>query len=237
MVQNGTDWYIMVHFGTLEQGERMQEQNTQELEQTAETISPSAIYQNNILALVDDVKELPQFKGLTVEELKNNKSFFPLLIDYIYNNYIGDLLGNKDPNKKVVYKDIQCLDNIFNIYKGLVYTYKWNNRPSLLEFSILTGISTDTFYNWLKGSSDNNSISGDGRKHITSSYSDVVKKWQTVSERALVDGNGDTIKEIFLLKAKYNYKENSDIQITVEHKPIISAGELPKLIDLQNSNN
>jgi hypothetical protein len=61
----------------------------------------------------------------------------------------------------------------------------------------------------------------------------VVKKWQTVSERALVDGNGDTIKEIFLLKAKYNYKENSDIQITVNHKPLVSADELPRLIDLK----
>jgi len=233
MEQNGTLWNGLEHFGTLQEGERMQDNNTGITEQERETIAPDVIYQNNIYALVDDVKELPQFKGLTVEELKNNKSFFPLLIDYIYNNYIGDLLGNKDPNKKVVYKDIQCLDNIFNIYKGLVYTYKWNNRPSLLEFSILTGISTDTFYNWLKGSSDNNSISGDGRKHITSSYADVVKKWQTVSERALVDGNGDTIKEIFLLKAKYNYKENSDIQITVNHKPLVSADELPRLIDLK----
>lgn len=213
----------------------MQDNQTGVAEQERETLTPDAIYKNNIYALVDDVKALPQFQGLTDEELKNNKSFFPLLIDYIYNNYIGDLLGNKH-GRQMFYKDIQQLDYIFNIYISLVYQYKWNNRPLLVEFSLLTGINRDTFYNWLNGS-DNNINGGKQSKYLTRERSDVVRKWIDTCERALIDGT-DTIKDIFILKAKYNYREASnDINITVNHKQIVSAEDLPALLDLTGGKN
>lgn len=216
-----------------------QEQKPQELEQTAEKVTPSAIYQNNIYALVDDLKQDEQFQGLTDEEIKNNKAFFPRLVNYIYNNYLGDLLQNKLEYKlkgiKPIYPDIKQLDDLFNIYINLVNIYKWNNRPSVLEFSILTGISRDTFYNWLNGNISDVDASKDKRKYITKEYIDTVQKWFTICEQSLVDGNGDTIKEIFILKSKYGYREaDKNINITVEHKNIISADDLPALIDLEN---
>jgi len=196
-------------------------------------IAPDVIYKNNIYALVDDVKQLEQFKGLTDEELKNNKSFFPVLVDYIYNNYIGDILGNKY-GKQVIYKDIMLLDNLFNIYTGLVYKYKWNNRPLIVEFSLFTGISRESIYNWVNGL--NNDLGGDNTSdYITRDRVDTVRKWISTCERALIDGN-DTIKDIFILKAKHGYRDNNnDIQITVNHKNILSADDLPALIDLENS--
>lgn len=211
-----------------------QEQNKNDLAE-AEKIEPIAIYQNNIYALVDDVKQQPQFSGQTEEELKNNKAFFPTLIDYIYINYIGDLLGNKH-GRQVIYKDIQQIDYLFNIYTSLVYKYKWNNRPLIIEFSIFTGISRETIYNWLNGEYKNITPSEATGEDTTQQRIDTVRKWVGICERALVDGN-DTIKDIFILKAKHGYRDNNnDINITVNHKQIISADDLPALI-APNSNN
>ena len=215
----------------------MQEQERTTI-QERETLEPSAIYQNNIYALVDDMKEDKQFQGLTDEEIKNNKAFFPRLVNYIYNNYLGDLLQNKLDYKlkgiKPIYPDIKQLDLLFYIYIDLVSKYKWNNRPSILEYSILTGISRETIYNWLKGDISGVDNKQDKRKHITKEYIDTVQKWVGICEQSLVDGNGDTIKEIFILKSKYGYREaDKDINITVEHKQLVSAEELPRLIDLE----
>lgn len=215
---------------------------TTEIETGSETETGTAanyeIYNNTIYAIVDDfINE--NYAGLTENELKENKAFFPLLVDYLYNNYIGDLLCNKG-YKKVVYNDIDTIDNLFNIYISLVYKYKWNNKPYIVEFSLFTGINKDTFYQWLNGNysytAGNNSDNA-LRDCITSRHTDAVRKWISVCERALLDNN-DTIKDIFILKAKHGYKDNNnDIQITVNHKAIINADTLPDLIGLNDSKN
>ena len=219
-----------------------QEQEQTELEQIeqAEQVAPDVIYQNNILALVDDVKQEPRYIKKSDEELKQDKSFFPILVNYIYNNYIGDLLDNKHC-KPQRYEDIKAIDYLFNIYIDLVYLYKWNNKPSIVEFSILTGINKDTFYNWVNGVNNNNnniasSDTGKESKYLTRERSDIVRKWINICESALLDSS-DTIKDIFILKAKYNYKENNDVQITVNHKQVISSDDLPALLGVNNSNN
>ena len=240
MEQIGTFWNTLTHFGTFKEGERMTEEQTTIKEQEREQVAPSAIYQNNILALVDDLKQDNQFIGLTDEEIKNNKAFFPRLVNYIYNSYLGDLLQNKLEYKlqgiKPIYPDIKQLDDLFNIYINLVSKYKWNNRPSVLEFSILTGISRDTFYNWLNGNISDVDASKDKRKYITKEYIDTVQKWFTICEQSLVDGSGDTIKEIFILKSKYGYKEqDKEINININNKQLVSAEELPTLTQLTSN--
>ena len=58
----------------------------------------------------------------------------------------------------------------------------------------------------------------------------------TIRIRGLGSFN-DTIKDIFLLKAKHGYRDNNnDIQITVNHKMLVDADNLPDLIGI-NSNN
>ena len=213
-----------------EKANEKENQITTTAEPEPEHVEPSAIYQNNIYALVDDVKNFPQFQGLTDEQLKNNKSFFPILIDYIYNNYIGDLLGNKHC-KPLAYTDIKQLDYLFNIYTELVYLYKWNDKPFIVEFSALLGISRDTIYQWLNGL-DNNNKGVKTSQILTRERSDIVKKWVETCERGLLNGS-DTIRDIFILKAKHGYKDNNnDINITVNHKQIVSAEELPKLTEI-----
>lgn len=203
--------------------------------ETTETESPYEIYNNTIYAIVDEFID-KNYAGLTENELKENKAFFPLLVKHIYDNYIGDLLKNKTVYKVNKIKpeyNINNIDLLFDIYIDLVYRYKWNNRPLIIEFSLFTGINRDYFYDWLKGNNNNNicGLSGD---ITTSGISDTVSKWVVTCERALVDGN-DTIKDIFILKAKHGYRDNNnDIQITVNHKAIIDADTLPDLIGINS---
>lgn len=214
----------------------MQDNQTEIAEQERETLTPDAIYKNNIYALVDDVKQEAQFINKTDEELKSDKAFFPVLIDYIYNNYIGDLLGNKNHTPRI-YNDIDLLDNIFTIYNRLVSMYKWNNKPSIVEFSLLTGITRNTIYTWLKGDNNINPSAPTEKGTATRRRSDIVQKWVDTCERALMDGN-DTIRDIFILKAKYGWQDrNNEVNITVNHKQIVSAEDLPALLDLTGGKN
>ena len=207
------------------------------------TEPPYKIYNNNIMSYVDDFIE-SEYSGLTEEEIKQNRSFFPLLIQYVYNNYIGDLLHNKLEYRlqgiKPVYKDIKLLDNIFDIYLSLVYKYKFNNRPSITEFSLFTGINRNTITSWNNGIVDDyiiNNTDHDKRKYITSDYSSAVQKWVYACEQSLVDGCGEYVKEIFLLKAVHGMRDsNSTIEVNVNHKAIIDADTLPDLIGITSKN-
>ena len=198
--------------------------------QETETTAPYEIYNNIIYGIVDEFidREYPE---KTVDDLKQDKAFFPLLVDYLYNNYIGELLNNKG-HKNTNY-NIYILDNLFNIYKKLVYLYKWNNKPYIIEFALFTGINKNTFYNWLNGMENRaGELSHD--ELTTRERCDIVQNWVDTCERALLDNN-DTIKDIFILKAKHGYRDNNnDIQITVNHKAIIDADNLPDLIGLKS---
>ena len=74
------------------------------------------VYQDQIYFLVDDFNER-EYPNKTQEELKQDRAYFPQLIDYIYNNYVKGLL-HTDTTKRS-YKEnkynIEHLDNIFNI--------------------------------------------------------------------------------------------------------------------------
>lgn len=169
------------------------------------------IYTSKIYELVDDyINTLPD-----PEELKTNNGLFTGMLKHIYINYIGHLLGNKDIKNTVVhYNDIELLNNLFIIYCQLVYKYKANKRPLILEFSIFTNIARDTFTDW----KNNNT------RALTPEYSHTVKSWFDECENALV--NGSSVFEIFLLKANYNY---NDVHVAQESKQaaLLQADALP----------
>lgn len=201
------------------------------------------IYNNSIECIVEDLIT-NQFDNKSVEELKHDRSFFPTLVNYVYLNYFGDFFKNKLDYKlqgiKPRYDDIKTIDNIFNIYINLVYKYKWNNRPSITEFALLTGINRNTIMSWLNGDIDNNiinTVDQDKRRYITIDYVSTVQKWVSTCEQSLVDGNGELVKEIFLLKAVHGFRDQNNT-ITVEHvmKPVIDADNLPDLIGINSKN-
>ena len=138
------------------------------------------------------------------ESINNNPSLFTGMIKYIYKH-----LFKPKRNDKVLYNsnsvldtgDIELLDNIWNIYTELCYRY--NKRPTLLNFSLLVGIGNDVFNSWIRGEYRA------GENGASSPHCQTAKKWKAECESSLVDGatERNSVGCIFALKANYGYTE------------------------------
>lgn len=156
---------------------------------TIKTENGAEVYENKIYQLVDEyIGSLED-----PESINNNPSLFTGMIKYIYKH----LFKNNPVNNN----DIEMLDNIFDIYTELCY--KYIKRPTLLNFSLLVGISNDTFNAWKNGEYRA------GTDGASSLHSLTVKKWLKECESALVDGatERNSVGCIFALKANYGYTE------------------------------
>ena len=162
------------------------------MKNTVNTDTGIEVYENKITELADEY-----YNSLTDQEkdmfIGQNKALFNGMIKYIYINYFSKYpLDNNN---------ITMIDKVFNIYTSLCY--KYFKRPSLLGFSVLTGICNDTFNAWKNGEYRT------GCDKFGSSYSLTVKKWLKECELALLDGatEQNSIGCIFALKANYGYTE------------------------------
>lgn len=207
---------------------------------TVVATSGAEVYEHEIMELVDDYLSTLDNPERIYE---NNKGLFNGMMKYIYLNYFR---GNIDTG------DIQYLDDIWNIYTSLCY--KYNKRPTLLNFSILTGIDNSTFNDWKIGTnrqyiyydSDNNRIKnyiewknkhpGEvPRKELSRIHSQTVKKWMQECEAALYDGatEQNSIGCIFALKANYGYTETAPVPTVNQNQRVLSASELPKFGEIR----
>lgn len=150
------------------------------------------------------------------EDIYNNNGLFVDMLKYIYYSYVGDVLNNKtnSTGHRYNYKE---LDNLFNIYTSLVYKYKQNKRPSILEFSIFINIDRNTLYN----------IAAGNYKKASPDDINNVKRWFSECENSLT--NGGSVFEIFLLKSQYRYNDNLAPVPIESQGAVLSAGELPDL--------
>ena len=150
--------------------------------------------------------------------INNNPSLFTGMIKYIYKRLFKNNPVNND--------DISVLDNIFDIYTELCYRY--NKRPTLLNFSLLVGISNDTFNAWKNGEYR----AGEGG--ASSAHSLTVKKWLKECESSLVDGatERNSVGCIFALKANYGYTETPQrIEIAGTNAPALSQEDIRQIAD------
>lgn len=156
---------------------------------TIKTEAGAEIYETRIHELADEyINNLDD-----PESINNNPSLFTGMIKYIYKYLFKNNPINND--------DIDILDNVFDIYTELCYRY--NKRPTLLNFSLLVGVSNDTFNAWKNGEYR---AGADG---ASSAHSLTVKKWLAECESSLVDGatERNSVGCIFALKANYGYTE------------------------------
>ena len=157
-------------------------------------------YINNL----DDPSEIKENNGLFVDMLKD-----------IYDKYLIYILdNNKGVNNRY---DYMLLDKIFKIYTKLVYRYKKNSRPNILEFTVFTRINRQTLYN---------AIYNNTRK-LTDTDIQIIKTWFTECENSLINGN--SVFEIFLLKSQYRYNDNLSAIPIEDQARTLSAGDLPNL--------
>lgn len=163
------------------------------------------------------------------ESINNNPSLFTGMIKYIYK-----YLFKPKRNDKVLYNsnsvldtgDIELLDNIWNIYTELCYRY--NKRPTLLNFSLLVGIGNDVFNSWIRGEYRA------GENGASSPHCQTAKKWKAECESSLVDGatERNSVGCIFALKANYGYTETPQrIEITGANTPALSQEDIRQIAD------
>lgn len=162
------------------------------MDNTIRTDQDIEVYEDKIYMLCDDYINAMY----NPDDIYTNNGLFVDMLKYIYRNYIGDLLNNKDSAIAHRYKDIKLLDNLFNIYTHLVYKYKANKKPLISEYSIFTNVSRDIIHDWKTGN----------RREVSPEYVHAVKNWYQECENALVNQGG--VFEIFQLKACYNWNDN-----------------------------
>ena len=183
------------------------------------------VYESRIHELADDY-----INTLTdPDSINNNPSLFTGMIKYIYK-----YLFKPKRNDKVLYNsnsvldtgDIELLDNIWNIYTELCYRY--NKRPTLLNFSLLVGIGNDVFNSWIRGEYRA------GENGASSPHCQTAKKWKAECESSLVDGatERNSVGCIFALKANYGYTETPQrIEITGANTPALSQEDIRQIAD------
>lgn len=186
------------------------------------------------------IKKTPIFKGM---------------LKYIFINVFK--ITDKDikynnKNSRIDYGDIDVLNNIWDIYTGLCYKYCQN--PTILNFSLFTGIDMSTIDSWRTGNDrayiyyDSNGdmikdIAGyklnhqgqEIRQELSSSHANAVKKWLKECESAAYDvalsGNPGGM---FILKANYGYTEApQQVQIVDNNRIPISREQIAQEIGSQ----
>ena len=177
----------------------------------------------------DEIRRTPIFKGML-------KSIFT----NVFKISKGDIKYN-NKNSNIDYSNIDLLNNIWDIYTGLCYKYMQN--PTLLNFSMLTGIAHETLTDWTNGNYRDNG------SELGSSHRQSAKKWLKECESAAYDvalsGNPGGM---FILKANYGYTEapqqiqimgqdqhKSIEQIAAEHAVagIVDTQSYPELPDAE----
>lgn len=121
------------------------------------------------------------------------------LIKYIRRN----IKFNKD-----IYESIDVLNDIWEMYTELVYKYM--QKPTIEEFSLLIGIHRDTIYSWMNGETRKSDYS----ERLGTSRSDTIKKWQDECRlgryKSAASGN---VGGIFLCKAVDGMVETAPIPV------------------------
>ena len=135
------------------------------------------------------------------DSINKNSSLFTGMIKYIYINVFKpnkNTVRYNNKNTNINMDNVELLDDIWDIYTNLCYKYQ--KRPTLLNFGLLTGITTETFRTWKNG---------EVRGGVTSPHSVSVKKWLEECESSLLDGatENNSIGCIFALKSNYGYTE------------------------------
>lgn len=181
------------------------------------------VYETRIHELADDyINSLDD-----PEKINNNPSVFTGMIKYIYKH-----LFKPRKNDKVLYNantildtgNIDLLNNIWDVYTELCY--KYNKRPTILNFSLMIGVDNRTIDTWRRGEFRA------GEDGASSAHSQTVKKWLSECESSLLDGatERNSVGCIFALKSNYGYTETPQrIEITGSQTPTLSQDEIRQI--------
>lgn len=180
---------------------------------TVRTADGTEVYVSRIYELADEY-----IAGLKDPEDIEKKNVFTGLIKYIHHNIC---FGSE------IYEDVFILYSVWDTYTDIVY--KYNQRPTLEEFAILTGIHRDTFYSWMNGETRS-----EDRLTPSITRSDTVKKMQAECQLARYKGaESGNVGCIFLCKAVDHMVETAPAAPEpLQQRPTRTAAEIAAGRDL-----
>ena len=162
------------------------------------------------------------------DEKAQQPQTFTAMLNYIYRNLFKPSPYNQDVFQKnrypsqtrsiLDYSDIEQLDAIWNMYLQLCVQYQ--QIPTMLDFSVMTGINNDLFTRWMNGTVENKS----------DEYRRTIKAWKETCESALAKRaiQQNSIGAIFALKACHSWRETSPV--TPDEAMISEARSTPEQI-------
>lgn len=199
---------------------------------TVKAENGAEVYEHRIYELADDYIFKTFKDDCSDDEIKTlmrKSQPFKGMLKHIYNNLFkikdNDIKYN-NKNSSIDYGNIDLLNDLWGIYTSLCYKYLQN--PTLLNFSIFTGIDQTTFDSW------KNEDYRSGADGASSEHSKSYKKWLKECESALYDtamtGNPGAM---FLLKSNYGYTETPQrIEITGSGSPALSQNDIKQIADM-----
>ena len=188
------------------------------------------VYKEEVLAIADEytAETFPDCEEDEIKMLMRRSQPFKGMLKYINNRLFklkdGDIKYN-NKNSNIDYSDIDYINRLWDICTSLCYRYLQN--PTLLNFSLFTGIANETFSDWISGNYRS------GTDGAGSEYCQSAKKWKEECEAALYDtamtGNPGAM---FLLKSNYGYTETPQrIEITGANAPALSQEDIRQIAD------
>lgn len=188
------------------------------------------VYKEEVLSIADEytAETFPDCGEDEIKMLMRKSQPFKGMLKYINNRLFklkdGDIKYN-NKNSNIDYSDIDYINRLWDIYTSLCYRYLQN--PTLLNFSLFTGIANETFSDWISGNYRG------GTDGASSAHCQTAKKWQEECEAALYDtamtGNPGAM---FLLKSNYGYTETPQrIEITGANTPALSHEDIRQIAD------
>lgn len=154
------------------------------------------VYNNNIeesianYCIEHDLKEKDLY---TIDQSRWNS-----VLLYVYRHVFKPLRSDKrmyNENSNIDYSNKELLDSICDIYINLCYEY--SKEVSIMGFSKLTGIDTETIYNWAKDP-------GAGRGSFGVSKKLKSEREESLSNK-LASGKGNPVGILGILNRHYGW--------------------------------
>ena len=197
---------------------------------TARAENGAEVYKHDVDAIADEyiAETFPDCDEDEIKTLMRKSQPFKGMLKYINNRLFklkdGDVRYN-NKNSNIDYGDIDYINRLWDMYTSLCYRYLQN--PTLLNFSLFTGIAHETLTDWTNG----NYRAGGGAAN--SPHCQSAKKWLKECETALYEtamtGNPGAM---FLLQANYGYTETpQQIVITGPQAPALSQEDIRQIAD------
>lgn len=167
----------------------------------------------------------------------------------------ADMVRYNNKNSIIDYKDIEQIDSIYNIYSYLCYLY--DKEITIDGFSKLTGITTQTLYNWEKKEYRSNKYysvdtgeeikdiaewkmnhRGEYRTELSTTHLEFMQKLRQDEEESTYQKGANCRGNQTIFLARLNRRNGWNLPgVSKEqaNKTAITAAELPKLGQIEQA--